>query len=211
MASRGTSSGGGARAAQPRARTRPRERAPPPAAPPRPRPSLLDTRLRPLAERPHLSAALLIGLFVLIYLWPALLGGKMLSPISVLYGLAPWQHEVPPDIHSYYNPLLSDVATAVYPWRWFARGLLHSGTLPAWDPHVFAGTPFLSNPQVGLFSPFSLPLWILNIVAGIVYVLTMPFVALATGYVYFDMRVREELEDRTQPAVLPPEAELGYG
>jgi len=42
-------------------------------------------------------------------------------------------------------------------------------------------------------------------------VLTMPYVALATGYVYFDMRVREELEDRTQPAVLPPEVELGYG
>ena len=57
----------------------------------------------------------------------------------------------------------------------------------------------------------SLPLWILNIIAGIVYVLTMPYVALATGYVYFDMRVREELEDRTQPAVLPPEVELGYG
>ena len=57
----------------------------------------------------------------------------------------------------------------------------------------------------------SLPLGVLNIIAGVVYVLTMPYVALATGYVYFDMRVREELEDRAQPAVLPPEAELGYG
>ena len=57
----------------------------------------------------------------------------------------------------------------------------------------------------------SLPLGVLNIIAGVVYVLTMPYVALATGYVYFDMRVREELEDRTQPAVLPPEVELGYG
>jgi hypothetical protein len=69
------------------------------------------------------------------------------------------------------------------------------------------------GPLVGtaLILATSLPLWILNIVAGIVYVLTMPFVALATGYVYFDMRVRQELEDRTQPAVLPPEVELGYG
>ena len=41
--------------------------------------------------------------------------------------------------------------------------------------------------------------------------LTMPFVALTTAYVYFDTRVRDELEDRTQPAVLPPEVELGYG
>jgi hypothetical protein len=68
------------------------------------------------------------------------------------------------------------------------------------------------GPLVGtaLILSTSLPLWILNIVAGVVYVLTMPYVALATGYVYFDMRVREQLEDRTQPAVVPPEIELGY-
>jgi hypothetical protein len=69
------------------------------------------------------------------------------------------------------------------------------------------------GPLIGtaLILATSLPLWILNIVAGIVYVLTMPYVAIATNYVYFDMRVREQLEDRTQPAVLPPEVELGYG
>ena len=69
------------------------------------------------------------------------------------------------------------------------------------------------GPLVGtaLILATSLPLSILNIIAGVVYVLTMPYVALATGYVYFDMRVREELEDRTQPAVLPAEAELGLG
>jgi pilus assembly protein TadC len=69
------------------------------------------------------------------------------------------------------------------------------------------------GPLVGtaLILSTSLPLWILNIVAGVVYVLTMPYVALATGYVYFDMRVREQLEDRTQPTVVPPEIELGYG
>jgi hypothetical protein len=69
------------------------------------------------------------------------------------------------------------------------------------------------GPLVGtaLILATSLPLWILNIIAGIVYVLTMPYVALATNYVYFDVRVREQLEDTTQPAVLPPEVELGYG
>jgi hypothetical protein len=69
------------------------------------------------------------------------------------------------------------------------------------------------GPLVGtaLILSTSLPLWILNIVAGVVYVLTMPYVALATGYVYFDMRVREQLEDRSQPNVVPPEIELGYG
>ena len=49
-----------------------------------------------------------------------------------------------------------------------------------------------AGPFVGALLIFvthaSLPL--LNVVAGIVYALTMPFVAIATAYLYFDARVR---------------------
>ena len=38
------------------------------------------------------------------------------------------------------------------------------------------------------------PFWLVNVVAGVVYAVAMPFVALATAYAYFDARVREELE-----------------
>jgi hypothetical protein len=38
------------------------------------------------------------------------------------------------------------------------------------------------------------PLALLNVVAGLVYALSMPFVALMTSYVYFDALVRSELE-----------------
>jgi hypothetical protein len=112
-------------------------------------------------ERQHLTAAAFFALLVLAYLWPVLLGGKILSPISWLYGAWPWKHHAPADIHSYYNPLLSDIPSAVYPWREYARGLIREGTLPAWNPYVFAGAPFYSNPQTGIFSLFSVPLWIL--------------------------------------------------
>jgi hypothetical protein len=53
-------------------------------------------------------------------------------------------------------------------------------------------------------APFSL----LNIVAGLVYALTIPFVALTTSYVYFDARVREELAPSREPDQLPAEIEL---
>jgi hypothetical protein len=53
-----------------------------------------------------------------------------------------------------------------------------------------------------------MPLPLLNVVAGVVYALTMPFVALVTAYVYFDARVREELETEQVPEVLPAEIEL---
>ncbi len=52
------------------------------------------------------------------------------------------------------------------------------------------------------------PLALLNIVAGVVYTLAMPFVALTTAYVYFDARVKIALAPRDE-LVLPAEIELG--
>jgi hypothetical protein len=53
----------------------------------------------------------------------------------------------------------------------------------------------------------SAPPAVLNLVAGIVYALAVPFVALTTSYVYFDARTRVELESAEEPDVLP--AEIG--
>lgn len=55
------------------------------------------------------------------------------------------------------------------------------------------------------------PLPLLNVVAGIVYALAMPYVALTTTYVYFDARVREELEPSDTAAELPSEIEPALG
>lgn len=119
------------------------------------------------AAHADLSAALLFALFVGAYLWKVLIGGEILSPLAFLYDFAPWQELRPADAAGYTNMLLSDVAMADYPWRFLIRELLHEGTFPSWNPYVFAGTPLYSNPQTGLFSPFSLPLWILPLKYGI--------------------------------------------
>src|ERR671919_687849 len=95
-------------------------------------------RIRALAQREPLLAAALFALLVLAYLWPVLLGGKMLSSLASLYGSVPWQGLEPVDLADYVNPLLADVPTADYPWRWLARELIREGTFPAWNPHVFA-------------------------------------------------------------------------
>ena len=51
------------------------------------------------------------------------------------------------------------------------------------------------------------PFWLVNVLAGIIYTLAMPFVALTTAYVYFDRRVTDELAEPASP-VLPAEIEL---
>jgi hypothetical protein len=53
------------------------------------------------------------------------------------------------------------------------------------------------------------PLALLNVVAGVVYALAMPFVALTTTYVYVDARAREALEPERPSGPLPAEIELG--
>lgn len=128
----------------------------------------LSAPSRYLFAHPKASAALLFGLFVFVYLWPVLVGGRYLTPNGMLYEMVPWNAlRTPHGIAGWSNGLLSDVPTADYPWRFLIRQLLHAGTFPAWNSYVFDGIPLWSNPQTGLFSLFSLPLWILPLNYGV--------------------------------------------
>ena len=68
---------------------------------------------------------------------------------------------------------------------------------------------FVAGPLLGatLILLTDAPLPLMNVVAGIVYALAMPLVALTTTYVYVDARIREELEPAA-PEALPSEIEL---
>jgi hypothetical protein len=72
---------------------------------------------------------------------------------------------------------------------------------------AFAAGPLLGGVLILLTDA---PLALLNLVAGVVYALALPFVALTTSYVYFDARAREALEPADEPDELPAEIELGY-
>ncbi len=73
-----------------------------------------------------------------------------------------------------------------------------------------AAIALVTGPLLGALLIFAtnMPLALLNLVAGVVYALSLPFVALVTAYVYFDVRARGELEPADQPAELPAEIEL---
>jgi hypothetical protein len=116
--------------------------------------------LRAPQAHPHRTAAGLLALLVLAYLWPALLAGRLLAPTALLYADPPWAALAPRGIARWMNGDLADPALLYYPWDVLARRLLHAGTFPAWNPYTFAGTPFLANFQLAWLSPFSLPLWL---------------------------------------------------
>jgi len=68
----------------------------------------------------------------------------------------------------------------------------------------------VAGPVVGvlLILGTGAPFWLVNAVAGVIYAVTMPLVAITTAYVYFDRRVADELEEASEPAQLPAEIEL---
>jgi hypothetical protein len=121
---------------------------------------------RVLTTHPHRTAAGLFALLVFAYLWPALVGGRLLAPLAELLAITPWHTSAPAGFARYVNPALSDVPLSYYPWDVLARQLLHAGTFPAWNPHALAGTPLFANDEVAWLSPFSLPLWILPLNYG---------------------------------------------
>ncbi len=75
---------------------------------------------------------------------------------------------------------------------------------------VGAVLALVSGPLVGavLILATDAPLALLNLVAGVIYAVAMPFVALTTAYVYFDSRVREVVEREETPTEVPAEIQL---
>jgi hypothetical protein len=71
------------------------------------------------------------------------------------------------------------------------------------------GLVLLLGPFIGalLILASSAPFWLVNVIAGAIYAVTMPFVALTTAYLYFDCRVRDELHTDEVGDRLP--AEIG--
>jgi hypothetical protein len=61
-----------------------------------------------------------------------------------------------------------------------------------------AAVPLLAGPFVGvaLLLQGGLPLHAVNLAASLVYAVVVPYAAIATTYLYFDLRVRERLEPR---------------
>jgi hypothetical protein len=52
------------------------------------------------------------------------------------------------------------------------------------------------------------PFWLVNVIAGVVYAIGMPYAAVVTAYVYFDARVRDELAPELEQSALPAAIDL---
>jgi hypothetical protein len=150
-----------------------------------------------LAGAPHLFGALLVAVVVVSLLATSL----YLLPIAIW--LAGRWALVVPAVELDDRAALSALARS--------RGLTRGHWLKV-ASLVVAGGGFVLvlGPLIGavLILVTSAPFWIVNVVAGVIYAVTMPLVALTTVYVYFDCRVRAEMRADETGDRLPAEVEL---
>jgi hypothetical protein len=114
---------------------------------------------RVVLTSPHALPVAIIVALTLLYWSRVLFLDYALLPGEFLSGFAPFGT----DPRAPWNILQWDALAQYYPWRHFAAQQLRDGLIPLWNPHQFAGTPFLANGQSAVFYPLNLPFWTLNV------------------------------------------------
>jgi hypothetical protein len=141
----------------------------------------------------------LLGTILLwVAIWVTLTTAVVLIPVAIWFAVR-WSLAAPIVALEGKRPVAAlRRSTDLVRGRWLRVGSLVGAS---------AGLALALGPLLGAILIFAteMPLATLNVVAGVVYALAMPFVALVTAYVYFDARTRAELEPAEDISELPAE------
>ena len=109
--------------------------------------------------RPTLAAAVIYAVLSVVMVGQGLLPGRTLSGSDSLLSSVPWQSSKPASVPGLgTNFELADSANVFQPMLQYTRSRLPG--VPLWNPYLMAGRPLLANGQSAVFSPFSLPSYV---------------------------------------------------
>ena len=112
------------------------------------------------SKRPALAAAAIYALLSVVLVGQGVLPGRTLSGSDTLLSSAPWASSKPANVPGLgTNFELADPADVFEPFLQYSRAQLPSAAL--WNPYVMAGRPLLADGQSAVFSPFSIPSYVL--------------------------------------------------
>ena len=112
-----------------------------------------------MTRHPDRTAVAVLILLPFILLAPALLPGRVLSPLDNLFVVAPWQAIAPGPVVP--DPALADVTQVFHPWTLYGAREIAAGRFPFWNPYAYTGAPFFSNPQTATLFPLTWLAWAL--------------------------------------------------
>lgn len=114
---------------------------------------------------PDFIAIVLLFALPLCFFYQQTVGGKTLIPTENIYQYEPYatyrEEAGAPAIP--HNHLLSDLILENYQWKHFIVEQLGEGEIPLWNPHQFAGIPFLAAGQHSALYPLSIIYYILDL------------------------------------------------
>ena len=110
--------------------------------------------------RPTLAAAVIYALLSIVMVGQGLAPGRTLSGSDSLLSAVPWAASKPASVPGLgTNFELADSANVFQPMLQFTRSQLPG--VPLWNPYLMAGRPLLADGQSAVFSPFSIPSYLL--------------------------------------------------
>lgn len=111
-------------------------------------------------RRPTAAAAIIYLVLSVVMFAPGLAPGRTLSASDYLWTATPWDSSRPADVPQLgSNREQTDAVVLFQPSLQLTRGALPD--IPLWDPYTLSGRPFLADPQSAIFTPFSVPAYVL--------------------------------------------------
>jgi Bacterial membrane protein YfhO len=133
-----------------------------------------------IARRPTLAAGLLYLVLSLVMFAPGMAPGRVLSASDYLWTATPWESSRPPGVPGLgSNQEQADAATQFQPALQATRDALPD--IPLWDPYILSGRSFLGDPQSAVFSPFSVPSYVLPFWDSLAFVAALKLFVAALG------------------------------
>ena len=105
-------------------------------------------------RRDLLCAVLLFG-FPLLIFGAVSIGNRTMVPADGLVLFEPYRSVLQDRVDAVQNSLVLDLLLQNYVWKQFVVDSLRAGSLPLWDPYLFAGHPFLANGQHAALYPLT--------------------------------------------------------
>lgn len=141
-----------------------------------------------LSRHEILSAAAVLLLLLGVFLWKPLTSDRHYASADLLQS-SPLLRVAPED-YRYGNVLITDPVLQMFPWLEWNRDRLRHGDLPVWNPYNGAGAPHLANYVSAVYSPFSVPFYVLPFQVALVVAAALKLFVLGFFTYLFLRRVR---------------------